>query len=329
MMGSVRNGEIMKHTIKLLIAALLIAFTATSCNLLFKNTDTPPAQVTPNMTLTALFDTSHNIPATITPGVANPTDIPPLPTVAVATNTTAPTFTLIPVVVATPVPPTPDPMIRPGGSFIARYVTTAPVLDGTYEEWIEKTEKYKLPYRVYGAGNWKNQADLEGAFGAVWDNTNLYISVKVTDDSYNQRKSGEMLYKGDSVEILIDANLYGDYYVQSLGGDDFQIGLSAGNPAAGINPEAYIWYPAAKKGTSTAIQMSKVFETGSNIYRVEAAIPWSLPGISPKDGLHIGFAVSISDNDSTTSDGQDTMISTTAYRNFLNPTTWGELILRK
>jgi hypothetical protein len=319
----------MKHSIKLLIVVLLIAFTATSCNLPFQTPDDNTTQVTPNMTLTALFDTSHNIPATITPGGVFPTEIPALPTVAAPTNTPWPTFTLIPAVVATPVPPTPDPMIRPGGSFVAKYVTTAPVLDGTYEEWIEKTEKYKLPYRVYGAGNWKNQADLEGAFGAVWDNTNLYISVKVTDDSYNQRKSGEMLYEGDSVEILIDGNLYGDYYVQSLGGDDFQIGLSAGNPVAGINPEAYIWYPSAKKGTSTSIQMSKVFETGSNIYRVEAAIPWSLLGITPKDGLHIGFAVSISDNDSTTSDRQDTMISTTAYRNFLNPATWGELILRK
>lgn len=319
----------MKHSIKLLIVVLLIAFTATSCNLPFQTPDDNAAQVTPNMTLTALFDTSHNIPATITPGGVFATEIPALPTVAVATNTPWPTFTLIPAVVATPVPPTPDPMIRPGGSFVAKYVTTAPVLDGTYEEWIEKTEKYKLPYRVYGASKWTNQADLEGAFGAVWDNTNLYISVKVTDDSYNQRKSGEMLYEGDSVEILIDGNLYGDYYVQSLGGDDFQIGLSAGNPAAGINPEAYIWYPSAKKGTSTSIQMSKVFETGSNIYRVEAAIPWSLLGITPKDGLHIGFAVSISDNDSTMSDGQDTMISTTAYRNFLNPATWGELILRK
>jgi len=320
----------MKHSIKLLIVALLIAFTATSCNLPFpfQTSADNQVQVTPNMTLTALFDTSHNIPATITPGGPNPTEMPALPTVAVATAW--PTLTSVPVVYATQVPPaTPDPMIRPGGSFVAKYITTAPVLDGTYEEWIDKTEKYKLPYRVYGASKWKDQADLEGAFGAVWDNTYLYISVKVTDDSYNQRKSGEMLYKGDSVEILIDANLYGDYYVQNLGGDDFQIGLSAGNPAASINPEAYIWYPSAKKGTSTAIKMSSVFETSSNIYRVEAAIPWSLLGITPKDGLHIGFAVSISDNDSTTSDGQDTMISTTAYRNFLNPTTWGELILRK
>jgi hypothetical protein len=318
----------LKKLLKFIILFLVLAFTVTSCNLPFTKPDDTNTQVTPNLTLTALFDTSHNIPATITPAV-NATDIPALPTVPVPTNTQVPTATLIPTVAPTAVPPTPDPMIRPGGSFVAKYISTAPVLDGTYAEWIDKTEKYKLPYRVWGANKWKDQADLEGAFGAVWDDTYLYVGVKVTDDSYNQRKSGEMLYLGDSVEILIDGNLYGDYYVNGLDGDDFQIGLSAGNSAASIDPEAYIWFPTSKKGTSTKIQISKVFEPESNIYRVEAAIPWSLLGVTPKSGMHLGFTVSISDNDQPEANVQDTMISSTAYRNFLNPATWGELILQK
>ncbi len=316
----------LKKLLKVIILMLVLVFALASCNLPFTNSGNTNVQTTPNLTLTALFDTSHNIPATITPA---PTEAPALPTVAVPTNTEVPTATLVPTLAPTPVPPTPEPMIRPGGAFVAKYITTAPVLDGTYAEWIDKTEKYKLPYRVWGANHWKDQADLEGAFGAVWDNTNLYISVKVTDDSYNQRKSGEMLYNGDSVEILIDGNLYGDFYVASLDSDDYQIGLSAGNSAAEISPEAFVWFPLSKKGTSTKIQMSKVFEPENNVYRVEAAIPWSLLGISPKSGMHLGFAVSVSDNDQVEANAQDTMISTTAYRNFLNPTTWGELILQK
>ncbi len=321
----------MKQTVKILAAFLVLVFAASACNLPFSNqSGDNGAQATPNLTLTALFDTSHNIPATVTPA---PTQEVVLPTVAAPTNTEVPTATQAPtntpVPTNTAVPPTPEPMVRPGGSFIAQYVSTAPVLDGTYAEWIDKTQKYKLPYRVWGANKWKDQADLEGAFGAVWDNTNLYISVKVTDDSYNQRQSGETLYLGDSVEILIDSNLYGDFYTTGLSPDDFQIGLSAGNSAAGINPEAFIWFPIGKKGTTTKIQMSKVFEPENNIYRVEAAIPWSLLGVTPTNGMHLGFAVSISDNDQTEANAQDTMISTTAYRNFLNPTTWGELILQK
>ncbi len=316
-----------KKLLKIIILMLVFVFAVTSCNLPFgSKPNNTNVQTTPNLTLTALFDTSHNIPATITPA---PSEAPVLPTVALPTNTEVPTATLVPTLAPTPVPPTPEPMIRPGGSFVAKYITTTPVLDGTYAEWIDKTDKYKLPYRVWGAKNWKDQADLEGAFGAVWDNTYLYVGIKVTDDSYNQRKSGEMLYNGDSVELLIDGNLYGDFYVASLDGDDFQIGLSAGNPASEINPEAFIWYPLSKKGTSTKIQVSKVFEPENHIYRIEAAIPWSLLGVTPKSGLHLGWAVSVSDNDQPEANGQDTMISTTAYRNFLNPTTWGELILQK
>jgi len=318
----------MRQPLKLIVVILLIAFAATSCSWPFQNTDNTNTQVTPNMTLTALFDTSHNIPATITPAAVNPTVAPVLPTVAVPTNTTVPTATLVPTALPTAVPPTADPMIRPGMQMVAKFISTAPVMDGTYAEWIDKTEKYKLPYRVWGANHWTGQADLEGAFGAVWDTTNLYVAFKVTDDSYNQRQSGEMMYNGDSVELLIDTNLYGDYYVQADDGDDFQIGLSAGNPGASINPEAFIWYPSGKKGTTTKIQVTKVFETESHIYRIEAAIPWSLLGITPKSGMHIGFAASISDNDQTDKNAQDSMISTTAYRNFLNPTTWGELILQ-
>lgn len=319
----------MRHPLKLIVVILLIAFAAISCSWPFQNTDNTNTQVTPNMTLTALFDTSHNIPATITPAAVNPTVAPVLPTVAVPTNTTVPTATLIPTALPTAVPPTADPMIRPGMQMVAKFISTAPVMDGTYAEWIDKTEKYKLPYRVWGANHWTGQADLEGAFSAVWDSTNLYVSFKVTDDSYNQRQSGESMYNGDSVELLIDTNLYGDYYVQADDGDDFQIGLSAGNSAASINPEAFIWYPSGKKGTTTKIQVTKVFESENHIYRIEAAIPWSLLGLTPKSGMHIGFAASISDNDQTDKNAQDTMISTTAYRNFLNPTTWGELILQK
>ena len=138
-----------KKLLKIIILMLVFVFAVTSCNLPFgSKSDNSNVQTTPNLTLTALFDTSHNIPATITPA---PTEAPALPTVALPTNTEVPTATLVPTLAPTPVPPTPEPMIRPGGAFIAQYVSTAPVLDGTYAEWIDKTQKYKLPYRVVGA----------------------------------------------------------------------------------------------------------------------------------------------------------------------------------
>jgi hypothetical protein len=315
----------MKLSMKLMIVLLFVAFAATACNLPFQMTDVPDAQLTPNLTLTALFDTSHNIPATITPQLIS-TEIPPLPTVNILPTVSLPTNT--PIVV----PPTAVVVAvkqRAGAQMIANYLTTAPVMDGTYAEWVDKTHKYGIPYRVWKPANWSGAADLEGAFAAGWDNTYLYLAVKVTDNKYVQRKSGAYLYNGDSVELLVDTNLLGDFYVQSLDNDDYQIGFSAGNADLSIPKESYLWYPTSKTGSKSQINLSTLFETANSIYRIEAAIPWSLLGVTPTNGMRLGWAVSVSDDDSATVDTQEKMISTAENRNFLNPTTWGEIILVK
>ena len=210
----------------------------------------------------------------------------------------------------------------------AAYLTDTPVMDGTYAEWVEDTYKYAVPYVVWQKVNWKDVADLEGVFAAGWDEDYLYISVKVTDDVFVQNKTGEMMYLGDSVEILIDANLDGDFYSAALSQDDYQFGISPGNPDKGLNKEVYLWYPVSKKGSKSNVLVSSQFEI-SPIYRVEVGIPWSLLEITPATGMHIGFAVSVNDNDKPDENLQQTMISSAQYRDFLDPTTWGELVLVK
>jgi hypothetical protein len=312
----------MKNSIKLLVVIVLIAFTLVSCNWPYKVTQEPNVQVTPNLTLTALFDTSKNIPPTITPP-AIVTEAPVLPTVAIPTvalPTVAPTATLVPPV------PTAAPRVR--WQMQAKNIADAPPMDGTYETWVDKTTKYKLPFVVWGASNWTGQADLEGAYAAVWDYTYLYIAVKITDDKYVQKLSGDSMYKGDGVELLIDTKLSADYYNQYLDNDDFQIGLSAGNSGLGLAPEAYQWYPSGSKGTKSQITLATIFESDT-IYRIEARIPWSYLGVTPTPGMKLGFAVSINDNDNTSSNVQQTMISTAQFRNFLDPTSWDEIVLAK
>ena len=313
----------MKKLAKMLPIILVISVVAVSCNLPFQQIETPAGDVPPNLTLTALFDTSLHSPPTITPAVNGATPVE-LPTVNIPTE--VPTSTQI----ATLIPPkaTLVPSQRGGNQMKAGFLSTAPVMDGTYAEWVDSTFKYNLPYVVWGASNWNGAADLGGEYAAAWDDTYLYLSVKVTDDQFVQNLSGKMLYEGDSVEILVDTNLLGDFYVQSLDGDDFQLGISPGNPAKSIAKEAYLWYPDIYAGTKTSILVSSLFETGP-IYRVEAGIPWSFLGITPTNGMRLGFAVSINDNDNISDNIQQTMISTAQYRDFLDPTTWGELILVK
>jgi hypothetical protein len=168
---------------------------------------------------------------------------------------------------------------------------------------------------------------LEGAYRVGWDNSYLYLAVKVTDDKYVQNATGENLYKGDSIEILLDANLSGDINSTDLTGDDHQLGVSAGKGAVGKNMEAYMWFPSTKTGALTNLKMAAVSMTDG--YRIEVAIPWSIFGVTPADGLKVGFVVSISDNDNPNENVQQTMVSADSSRSLVDPTSWGILTLSK
>lgn len=321
----------MNKGIRLIIVLMIVGLLAVSCNLPFFNAPEEPDGIAPNLTLTALFDTSMNIPPTITPVLPTANiELPPtaIPATSVPTEVQTLEPTPAPTMTNTSVPPTPEVRQRAGALMKASYLADEPVMDGSYAEWVDKTNKYAIPYVVWQKANWKDAADLEGAFAAAWDEDYLYVSAKVTDDVFVQNKSGEMMYLGDSVEILIDANLDGDFFTTNLSPDDFQFGISPGNPDNDIDEEVYLWYPASIKGSKSNVKVASLFET-SPIYRVEVGIPWSMLGVTPVKGLHIGFAVSVNDNDKPGENIQQTMISTAAGRNFLDPTTWGELVLVK
>ena len=87
-------------------------------------------------------------------------------------------------------------------------MSTAPTFDSVWDEW--DSTKYPATYVVFGKSEWKDSADLEASFRTAWDNDYLYVAVKVYDDKYVQDATGMDIYKGDSIEILLDTNLYGD-----------------------------------------------------------------------------------------------------------------------
>ena len=65
------------------------------------------------------------------------------------------------------------------------------------------------------------------------------------------------------------------------------------------------------------------------MYRVEAAIPWNVFELSPVNGTHYGFCMSVSDNDNPGENAQQSMVSNVATRHLTDPTTWGDLQLVK
>lgn len=285
-------------------------------------TTTPRPTETPTetSTLTSVPPTS-TYTSTLLPYDPNATPTPPptIPSGYIAprsqdnTNPTtylSPTFTIMP------------PTARPSTSITA--VQFSPTIDGDWGEW--PNAEVTSGYVVFGNANWVGGNDLDASVKTAYDANYLYIAVKVIDDMYVQKATGYQIYLGDSLEILMDADLTGDYDVKSLNDDDFQLGISAGLESIDGEKEAYLWYPQNIRGTRNQVAIaSQRIDAG---YMVEVAIPWSLFSITPAAGKHFGFAVSVSDNDNPAKSVQESMVSNVSTRKFLNPTTWGDLTLQ-
>ena len=319
------------------------------CTLPGFSTPTPFSFPTPDKTMTALFQPTQALPATSAGDSTSEGDqgtatakVVPTNTPEIAETDEVPTNTPPP-----PPPPTntaisfTGPAIRSGPSVKASKRTFPIDIDGSAAEWSPVPWQKNIQFVVFGSGNWTGEMDCSGIFKAAWDEDYLYMVVKVKDDLYVQEGSKEKIYLGDSIEIVFDRYVSGDYYLQAMTADDYQIGISPGRygieVCAVVNgklsaactpepPEAYMWAPKIYAGSKSEIKIGAV-EVLSG-YQVEFKIPWSLIGVTnPKSGDHFGFAVSVSDNDVADNLKQQSMVSNVSTRFYNNPTTWGDLTL--
>jgi hypothetical protein len=272
---------------------------------------TPPTAFvlpTPNQTLTAIFAPTSAVTLEPPPSTQATTTIAVTP---VVTQAGLPTSTAGPL------------SSRPNGSPVeAERLTTPPTIDGDLADW--STSAFNATQVVHGATRWSGLNDASAVYYIGWDEANLYLGARVTDDRYVQVSSGASLYLGDGLEIQLDANLAADFYTAAVDTDDYQVGLSAGNFAS-ISPQAYRWYPAVLRGALSGVTVAgKTTATG---YNLEAKVPWTVFGLTPVTGARYGFALSVSDNDATGTAAQQSMVSSVSTRILLNPTTWGTLIL--
>jgi hypothetical protein len=282
---------------------------AASCDLAGATPPTPFVFPTPNQTLTAVFA---------------PTETP---VVQVGTFTPTPPPTTAPTIV-TPAAFVPTATLsslstRPNGIVLeAAWLGTLPTIDGDLADW--GTLPYTGDRIVFGASDWTGAEDDSAKFGLGWDTTHLYLAVQVTDDKYVQIATGADIWRGDGVELQVDADLAADYYTASLSGDDSQVGLSLGNFGS-IPPQSYRWHPQIKRGALTTVTVAgRATPRG---YDLEARIPWAVFGITPTEGGRYGFALSISDNDLAGAAAQQSMVSSVSSRELTDPTSWGTLAL--
>jgi len=335
----------LRHFIMLFTVLVVL----TGCTLPGFSTPTPFTFPTPDKTMTALFEPTLDAPATSAASASDSTGQATATPKAVPTNTPEPDETEEAELTKTAEPTDSvateasyaGPAVRSGPSIVADYTTIA-VMDGNLAGWEPEIQKV-INHVVFGKTKWNNDEDCSGTVVAGWDEDYLYLGVRVKDNDYVQEASKEKLYLGDSIEILFDRYVSADYYLQAMTADDYQIGISPGK--GGIStctisngkvattcdpnpPEAYIWFPKGESGETDDIKMGA--EGGNSGYMVEFKIPWDLIGVTtPRAGDHYGFAISISDNDKDGTKTQQSMVSNVPTRFYADPTTWGDLYLRK
>ncbi|MFW5851377.1 MAG: glycoside hydrolase family 9 protein [Bacteroidota bacterium] len=156
-------------------------------------------------------------------------------------------------------------------------------------------------------------ANLSAEWSGMWDNSNVYLFISVTDDElYND--SGTAWYEDDGVEVFIDGdNSKGTTYDNN----DFQWGFIWGGNlyAGGNNPD-----------NSTTDIVYEIIET-PNGYDLEISIPWSTIGVTPVVGNFIGFDLGINDDDD--GDGRENKLAwyMSSDDGWQDPSVLGELEL--
>lgn len=213
-------------------------------------------------------------------------------------------------------------LARPNGDILhAAYAPAAPVIDGRLDDWNPMPYQFGTP--VYKPENLVDAADNSVSFSLAWNPQYLFLAAIVVDDVHVQTQHAEKIYLGDSLEILLDTDLGGDFTSTRLDADDYQLGLSPG-ALNGDTPEAYLWYPASRAGPA-AVQLAAQPDGAG--YRLEAAIPWTLFNLTPAGNTRYGFVLSASDDDTPDTAEQQSMIASVGTRKLLDPTSWGTLAL--
>ena len=207
---------------------------------------------------------------------------------------------------------------------IVRMSTDNLIVDGNLSDW--GTLSFVADQVVYGSSVWNNNIDLSATYGIAWDDLYLYIAIEVRDDVHVQTEVGETIFKGDSVEILFDRDIDNDAWVTQLNSDDYQIGLSPGSFSDdSVMTQVYRWYPVVQSGAITNAKIESRSNEGG--YLIEAALPWTILGVSVTSGDEYGFVISVSDNDSEGVAVQESMVSNSAARDLSDPSTWGRIKL--
>ena len=156
------------------------------------------------------------------------------------------------------------------------------VIDGAVEDLWALAREYKIGNMIYMPAS--SESDLSASYKALWDETNLYVLVNVTDDSLKNDSDSDLWYQDDCVEVFIDAdnsksNEYGENDAQ------YHFDWDRTHPTM----------DRFQRGRLSGVEFAMV--TTGNGYRTEIKFPWSTLGTKPSASTKIGLDVHVNDDD--------------------------------
>ena len=188
----------------------------------------------------------------------------------------------------------------------AHRVDAPPKIDGNLDDWTGQ-----CPIPLIGSNQITNRADdyawtpenLSAVGYLRWDDTNVYVALRVRDDLHQATGSGtsnpDELTRGDSAILAVDPTLRGPraaseafaYYVSSAppGGGSGRHSLFRPEAHRGGRPSGHLFKD------SSIYDMAVTHGEGVCIY--ELRVPWTELGIEGGLGAKIGFSIRLNDND--------------------------------
>jgi len=168
---------------------------------------------------------------------------------------------------------------------------------------------------VWGPPNWESPQDLSGTVRLAWRREHLFVAVDAVDDELRQSQRGRGIWKGDHVELYVDASPDLEAKRDAFGEGQFQLAFSPGNfgatgdPLADCPPEAYCHRPEGTTAEGVLVASART----ANGWTLEAAVPWELLGIGQADtGLALRFELGLSDTDTPEPQQESLMTTSTA-----------------
>jgi xyloglucan-specific exo-beta-1,4-glucanase len=151
-------------------------------------------------------------------------------------------------------------------------------IDGTVETAWNSATSYALGKTT---GTISSSSDCSATWQGLWDATNLYVLVSVTDDA--KINDSVNAYDDDSVEVYVDG---GNNKTSTYDSNDRQLIYGWGD-AAVVEGGAR---------STTGITFAKV-DPNATSYRIETKIPWSTLGVTAAANNLVGIDVHVNDDD--------------------------------